>query len=151
MLLNHCKNMLTKFPAGESWIFYRWWLHRDQNKVITKKNQYQSGWQCVSILDCHLICDHNCLQNIWTITGLQGRHRHHCPWHVDDQTWLCLTLVQHSFWGTSSRIWCVISVLHLSRRFLRSDSVIFPPSWPVWAIWHNIASTWIWEIKSCFK
>ena len=38
-------------------------------------------------------------------------------------------------------------ILHLSKRFFRSDSVIFPPSWPVWAIWHNIASTWNWKVK----
>ena len=31
---------------------------------------------------------------------------------------------------------------NLSRRFLRSDSVIFPPNCPVWAIWHSMASTW---------
>ena len=54
MLLNHCKIMSTRFPAGKSSILYRW-LHRDHKKVITEKKQYQSGWQCVSILDGHLI------------------------------------------------------------------------------------------------
>ena len=32
-------------------------------------------------------------------------------------------------------------MINLSRRFLRSDSVIFPPNCPVWAIWHSMAST----------
>ena len=40
-----------------------------------------------------------------------------------------------------------LGILHLSKRFFRSDSVIFPPSWPVWAIWHNIASTWNRKVK----
>jgi len=35
--------------------------------------------------------DHTCLQNVWMsvfwkITGHQGHHHRHCPWHVDDQT-----------------------------------------------------------------
>ena len=46
--------------------------------------------------------DHNCLQNIRKIIGLQGHHRHHCPWHADDQIWLCLMLVQHSSWEKST-------------------------------------------------
>ena len=44
-------------------------------------------------------------------------------------------------------VWWSLGILHLSKRFFRSDSVIFPPSWPVWAIWHNIASTWNWKVK----
>ena len=119
MLLNYCKNMSTKFPAGKSSILYKW-LHHDQNMVITEKNQYQSGWQCVSILDGHLIVTTvACRISGWVwgkIIGLQGHHRHHCPWHVDDQTWLCLLLVQHSSWG-KWRIGSSINVCSLALTF----------------------------------
>ena len=59
---------------------------------------------CASIFGWSLNLNQSSLQNIWwvcfwKITGLQGHHHHHCPWHVDDQTWLCLLLVQHSSWG----------------------------------------------------
>ena len=69
-------------------------------KRSSQKNQYQSGWQWVFVWSFHF--DHNCLQNIRKIIGLQGHHRHHCPWHADDQIWLCLMLVQHSSWGKST-------------------------------------------------